>query len=345
MVTQLRAHYYYHQSNAMAATSLTSSPSISLNSFSPLLFKGCSFIGNKKIASERSLGTTSIRRKQGREYGVVVASSSNVAAPLWDSWKPEKTSSAASLSDILWPSAGAFAAMAILGKMDQILAPKGISMTIAPLGAVCAVLFATPSSPAARKYNMFMAQIGCAAIGVLAFSIFGPGWLARSAALAASVAFMIYTRSTHAPGTASLPILFIDGVKLHHLNFWYAFFPGAAGCIILSLIVSSSSFRTLELHLIIIQTFLLFSFFLKARSGLLLEGQFQILISEELRHKQAHRIVCPQFHTIFTLHIERKAEILIISVFSPRKSRNTGNHTMRRIVILYVPPSNVYQFL
>ncbi|KAK6261578.1 hypothetical protein QUC31_007394 [Theobroma cacao] len=336
MVTQLRAHYYYHQSNAMAATSLTSSPSISLNSFSPLLFKGCSFIGNKKIASERSLGTTSIRRKQGREYGVVVASSSNVAAPLWDSWKPEKTSSAASLSDILWPSAGAFAAMAILGKMDQILAPKGISMTIAPLGAVCAVLFATPSSPAARKYNMFMAQIGCAAIGVLAFSIFGPGWLARSAALAASVAFMIYTRSTHAPA-ASLPILFIDGVKLHHLNFWYAFFPGAAGCIILSLIVLLNlEFSNNEHNL---------RSKFPARSGLLLEGQFQILISEELRHKQAHRIVCPQFHTIFTLHIERKAEILIISVFSPRKSRNTGNHTMRRIVILYVPPSNVYQFL
>lgn len=40
--------------------------------------------------------------------------------------------------------------MAILGKIDQILAPKGISMTIAPLGAVCAVLFATPSSPGAR---------------------------------------------------------------------------------------------------------------------------------------------------------------------------------------------------
>lgn len=47
-------------------------------------------------------------------------------------------------------SIGAFAAMAILGKMDQVLAPRGISMTIAPLGAVCAVLFATPSSPAAR---------------------------------------------------------------------------------------------------------------------------------------------------------------------------------------------------
>ncbi|KAL6580291.1 hypothetical protein OROMI_008315 [Orobanche minor] len=130
---------------------------------------------------------------------------------------------------------GAFAAMAILGKIDQALAPKGISMTIAPLGAVCAVLFATPASPGARKFNMFVAQIGCAAIGVLAFSVFGPGWLARSAALSASIAFMISSRSVHPPA-ASLPLLFIDGVKLHKLNFWYALFPGAAGCILLCLI-------------------------------------------------------------------------------------------------------------
>lgn len=45
---------------------------------------------------------------------------------------------------------GAFAAMAILGRIDEMLRPKGISMTIAPLGAVCAVLFATPTSPGAR---------------------------------------------------------------------------------------------------------------------------------------------------------------------------------------------------
>ncbi|CAN4088153.1 unnamed protein product [Withania somnifera] len=148
---------------------------------------------------------------------------------------PEKTSKAPPLSDIFWPSAGAFAAMAMLGKIDQILAPKGISMTIAPLGAVCAVLLATPSSPGARKYNMFMAQIGCAAIGVLAFTIMGPGWLARSAALSAAMAFMIYTRSVHPPA-ASLPLLFIDGAKLHQLKYWYALFPGAAGCILLCLI-------------------------------------------------------------------------------------------------------------
>ncbi|KAK9925949.1 hypothetical protein M0R45_023206 [Rubus argutus] len=173
------------------------------------------------------------RTSSPHNYGIVA--SSNVGAPLWDTWKPDKASSAPSLSDIIWPSAGAFAAMAILGRIDELLRPKGISMTIAPLGAVCAVLFATPTSPGARKYNVFMSQIGCAAIGVVALSVLGPGWVARSCALAASIAFMIYTRSTHPPA-ASLPILFIDGAKLHHLSFGYALFPGAAGCIILCLI-------------------------------------------------------------------------------------------------------------
>lgn len=190
------------------------------------------FVGLEKSLSVNG-GNQQRRRRE--VVGIVVASSTNVAAPFWDSWKPDKGSKAPSLSDIVWPSAGAFAAMAVLGRMDQLLAAKGLSITIAPLGAVCAVLFATPSSPGARKYNMFMAQIGCAAIGVLAFSIFGPGWLARSSGLAAAIAFMIYTGSVHPPA-ASLPLLFIDGAKLHHLNFWYALFPGATGCIVLCLI-------------------------------------------------------------------------------------------------------------
>ncbi|KAK6128194.1 hypothetical protein DH2020_038063 [Rehmannia glutinosa] len=183
----------------------------------------------------RVLGSLRLKGLKKRKEFFVISSSSNVSSPLWENWVPEKSSKSPSLSDIVWPSAGAFAAMAILGKIDQILAPKGISMTIAPLGAVCAVLFATPASPGARKYNMFVAQIGCAAIGVLAFSIFGPGWLARSTALSTAIAFMILTRSVHPPA-ASLPLLFIDGVKLHHLNFWYALFPGAAGCLLLCLI-------------------------------------------------------------------------------------------------------------
>ncbi|KAL8547351.1 hypothetical protein ACS0TY_006902 [Phlomoides rotata] len=196
-----------------------------------LLSSLTSIIGQCRFNQEnRDLAPRNLRKREA-----YVVASSNVSAPLWDNWVPENTAKPPSISDVLWPSAGAFAAMALLGKIDQILAPKGISMTIAPLGAVSAVLFATPASPGARKYNMFMAQIGCAAIGVLSFSIFGPGLLARSAALSAAIAFMLFTRSVHPPA-ASLPLLFIDGVKLHQLNFWYAFFPGAAGCVILCLI-------------------------------------------------------------------------------------------------------------
>lgn len=46
-------------------------------------------------------------------------------------------------------------AMAMLGRLDQIVASKGISFTIAPLGAVSAVLFATPTSPGARVGSTF----------------------------------------------------------------------------------------------------------------------------------------------------------------------------------------------
>ncbi|VVB04478.1 unnamed protein product [Arabis nemorensis] len=142
------------------------------------------------------------RRRISKSAGVSmpVASADDFPAVSLESWKPDKTTVPPSLSDVIWPAAGAFAAMAIMGRIDQMLNPKGISMSVAPLGAVSAILFTTPSAPAARKYNMFMAQIGCAAIGVLAFSVFGPGWLARSTALAASIAFMVIARANHPPG-------------------------------------------------------------------------------------------------------------------------------------------------
>ncbi|KAL6183148.1 hypothetical protein ACLB2K_044559 [Fragaria x ananassa] len=230
MGMQMRIGYHNHllHHSASAAPAVSTSLRPFSSSSSSILFRF-----QKNLSGGSVIRTTKGRSSSYRNYGIVA--SSNVGAPLWETWKPDKASSAPSLSDVLWPSAGAFAAMAILGRMDEMLTPKGVSMTIAPLGAVCAVLFATPTSPGARKYNMFMAQIGCAAIGVLAFSVLGPGWLARSFALAASIGFMIFTRSTHPPA-ASLPILFIDAAKLHHLNYWYAFFPGAAGCILLCLI-------------------------------------------------------------------------------------------------------------
>ncbi|KAI3685143.1 hypothetical protein L6452_34377 [Arctium lappa] len=159
--------------------------------------------------------------------GSIRAAAGNLA-PNWDTWKPDQGSKAPSLSDIIWPSAGAFAAMAVLGKMDEMLAQKGVSMTIAPLGAVCAVLFATPATPGARKYNMFMAQMGCAAIGVLAFSFFGPGWLARSTALSVSLAFMIYARAVHPPGTCKPAVVVYRWCKVSPLEVLVRFVSGCS---------------------------------------------------------------------------------------------------------------------
>ncbi|GFZ03642.1 integral membrane HPP family protein [Actinidia rufa] len=112
---------------------------------SPISHPHCSSPIDRRVKRRGEIGSRSRER-------VIIVASSNVAEPIsWDEWKPEKGSQAPPLSDVFWPAAGAFAAMAVLGKMDQLLAPKGVSMTIAPFGAVCAVLFATPSSPAARS--------------------------------------------------------------------------------------------------------------------------------------------------------------------------------------------------
>ena len=47
---------------------------------------------------------------------------------------------------------------------------------------------------------MFVSHIFCVALGVIALDIFFPGWVSRSVALAASMAFMIYSGSFHPPG-------------------------------------------------------------------------------------------------------------------------------------------------
>ncbi|XP_059645143.1 uncharacterized protein LOC132286775 isoform X2 [Cornus florida] len=155
----MQAHTCYHHHQFMKPLALplpsSSSSSISVRSNCYSDFNG----GKREIDQKKAFGVLVERctgfccsvdlrvRRRKKEIGIVASSSTNVA----DGWKPQKGSKAPLLSDVVWPSAGAFAAMAILGKMDQMLATKGLSMTIAPVGAVCAVLFATSSAPAARQ--------------------------------------------------------------------------------------------------------------------------------------------------------------------------------------------------
>eukprot|EP01018_Ginkgo_biloba_P016998 Gb_31772 [translate_table: standard] len=165
------------------------------------------------------------RRKQNKRNGVIVAESVANVNNAGSGWWDKVRGAPPRLSDVVWPAAGAFVAMAIMGMADRMIAVKGLTLTIAPFGAVCAVLFAAPSSPAAQEI-----------LGVITLALFGPGWIARSVSLAASVAFMIYTGSFHPPA-AGMPLLFIDVPRFQHLQWWYSIFPGAAGCVLLCLMV------------------------------------------------------------------------------------------------------------
>jgi hypothetical protein len=85
-----------------------------------------------------------------------------------------------------------------------------------------------------QKYNMFVAQIGCAALGVLALSLFGPGWLARGAALSACIAFMTITGATHPPGKTPMRNMQFGCVVFHlcfpELLFYLLLMSGSCSC-------------------------------------------------------------------------------------------------------------------
>ncbi|KAL0721257.1 hypothetical protein Bca4012_035856 [Brassica carinata] len=57
-----------------------------------------------------------------RRVSTVTASAGNITAPSsWESWMPDKKAAATTLllSDVIWPAAGAFAAMAPIWASDQ----------------------------------------------------------------------------------------------------------------------------------------------------------------------------------------------------------------------------------
>lgn len=76
----------------------------------PLSFNSFFITQNKKKKKKKKglfldyWGFSNTRRRN-----VIIKASSDVVSPsIWDSWKPPKSSSTPSFSDILWPSAGSF---------------------------------------------------------------------------------------------------------------------------------------------------------------------------------------------------------------------------------------------
>ncbi|KAJ6358979.1 hypothetical protein OIU76_000658 [Salix suchowensis] len=92
MGMQVRSGYFHQHHNPPTLPISPSTASILYSSsLSPFIQ------GRKKINLQRlSLGFSS----------KITAKSSNVSAPLWDSWKPDNSPASTPFSDIIWPSAG-----------------------------------------------------------------------------------------------------------------------------------------------------------------------------------------------------------------------------------------------
>lgn len=105
MGMQVRASYHHHHQNAcMPPTLPVPSTALSLcsSSLSPFIRSSGNKINLERLSPGLSFFSSKITRTK---HGI--AASSNVSAPLWDSWKPDNTpASSPSFSDILWPSAG-----------------------------------------------------------------------------------------------------------------------------------------------------------------------------------------------------------------------------------------------
>lgn len=93
--------------------------------------------------------STFLRLRRWR--ALILASSATSAVPSPSSDSPASPSPP--ISDIVWPASGAFVAMLAMSYLDKLVEPMGLTFTIAPFGAVCAVLFATPTTPAAKIFH------------------------------------------------------------------------------------------------------------------------------------------------------------------------------------------------
>lgn len=119
MGTQLRASCFHHNGCCNIPSSISTPEATLLHFYSSSILSKLNdpFNKNKRLVLETYLSFSSNKERNAatvrrgrigrrKSFGHGIVASSNVAAPLWDSWKPQKASSDPSLSDILWPSAG-----------------------------------------------------------------------------------------------------------------------------------------------------------------------------------------------------------------------------------------------
>lgn len=112
-------------------------------------------------------------------------------------------------SDIVWGAAGMAAAVLVLGVLAAAartlplvgpLHANGVPLLLGSFGTLAILLFGKPEAEPVRLWSVIAGQLGATAIVITVLHVWGASLASRAAAMAATVAWQMWTDSIHPPG-------------------------------------------------------------------------------------------------------------------------------------------------
>lgn len=133
----------------------------------------------------------------------------------------------ASLRDRLVACVGALLGIALTGTIAYALplAPDGLPLLIAPVGASAVLLFAVPASPLAQPWSIVGGNVVSALVGVTVAQLVPHPGVAAGLAVGAAILAMSLVRCLHPPGGAVALSAVIGGPAVVSSGYMFAFAP------------------------------------------------------------------------------------------------------------------------
>ena len=80
---------------------------------------------------------------------------------------------------------------------------QGVPLLLGSFGTLAILLFGKPEAEPVRLWPIIAGQLGAVAIAVTVLQVWGPSLVSRAAAMAATVAWMMWSDCIHPPGGKS----------------------------------------------------------------------------------------------------------------------------------------------
>jgi len=134
-----------------------------------------------------------------------------------------------------WPMAllaglGSALGVGLLGYLSEITT---FIMLVAPFGATCVLLFASPASPVSQPVNVVAGHVLGAVIGLLLHFIMPGSFIAEGLSVGLAVSAMMLLRIVHPPAGATALVAYLTAT-----SWWFVLFPVAVGSIGLVIIAA-----------------------------------------------------------------------------------------------------------